>query len=562
MDCCSDLQPNMPKNNISDNLLSASVTLSEIAGIKLSSLQKFIDECGGNSALTGLTTSDVYDLHWKKTITLEFGIAQIFVSFSWEYDFLDVVLRLQRLFQDSPDLFIWMDFFIIARNLNINTTHLISSKQFHHMVLMLTPWNNSTRLKRLSCNSECKCTYLISMSPADEEEFRHAIEKNCIYAERLAILSSEMYKLPRTNIEYVWYIPLISMDSKMLSSLVKGLGYGFEICSAIISYKKVTGSILVNISTEFDMIAKLQELGIHSLFHQKVIAQNILIWKNRIYDTCIPDIRIINPNIDVKVLSTIEYSNNTFQYPVDGMKLSSLEKFIDECGGWLALEGLTTTEVVKMFIKPLVFHKKSSFCEYLKTIDPSSVAEAQVFISHAWRYQFLDLVDTLQSHFEKNQDIFIWIDIFSMSPFIEPIVDVEVDDFLWSIMSIIRKVKHTVFIFSPWKYTMTAWILHEILCTVCHTTRKEDCKFEIAMSSDDKKKLLRIGATGIKSILQQIDCRNSTTSDPLSQMRILYLIETTVGFDVMNKLVFDSMTDILMPLMTKEEVREGGTIAK
>ena len=92
------------------------------------------------------------------------------------------------------------------------------------------------------------------------------------------------------------------------------------------------------------------------------------------------------------------------------------------------LEGLTTTEVVRMFIKPLVTHKKSSYCEYLKTIDSHSVGVAQVYISYAWRYKFLDVVDTLQYHFINNQDIFIWIDIFSMSQFINTTIYTEVDD--------------------------------------------------------------------------------------------------------------------------------------
>ena len=83
------------------------------------------------------------------------------------------------------------------------------------------------------------------------------------------------------------------------------------------------------------------------------------------------------------------------------------------------LKDLTTTDVVKLFIKPKVSHSKSSYCEYLKTIDPRSVGEAQVYISYAWRYQFLEVLDTLQSHFESEPNVFIWIDIFSMSLFID-----------------------------------------------------------------------------------------------------------------------------------------------
>ena len=529
--------------------------------MKLSSLQKFIDDCGGSSAFTGLTATDVNKMYGKESMSIELNIAQIFVSFSWEYRFLDVAATLQRLFLDTPDIFVWMDFFAIGRNQNITCENIISTNQFNHLVLMLTPWNSSTPFKRYSCHSTCNCKYDIAVSPADEEELRYAINLDCNYAKRLVVLTSEMYKLTKAKRKSVCNTPLISMDANMLSSLVKGLGDGFEICSAIIRLKNITGNILVSASNEVAMIAKLKELGIHSLFHQKVIARNILVWSNPVIENDHSNYCTINPATNVEVHSTIEYSNSSSQYAIEGVKLSTLDKFIDECGGRSVLEGLTTTEVVRMFIKPLVTHKKSSYCEYLKTIDPHIVGVAQVYISYAWRYKFLDVVDTLQSHFMNSPDIFIWIDIFSMSLFTQSTVYTEVNDFLWSIMSIIRMVKHTVLIFSPWNHTLTAWIFHEILCTIFHTSRTEDCKFEIAMSLTDKIKLKRVGAwSKIESILQEIDCRNSTTSDPLMAMRILFLIESTVGFDEMNKLVFERLKGSLRAIMGDEKEFKEGTV--
>ena len=302
-------------------------------------------------------------------------------------------------------------------------------------------------------------------------------------------------------------------------------------------------------------MVKLKESGIRSLFHQKVIAKYILIWKNPVIATQISNTRAINPAINVAVQSTIEYSKDASQYPMDGIMLSSLNDFMRECGGRSQLKDLTTTDVVKLFIKPKVSHSKSSYCEYLKTIDPRSVGEAQVYISYAWRYQFLEVLDTLQSHFESEPNVFIWIDIFSMSLFIDTTIYTEIDDLLWNIMSIIRKVKHTVFIFSPWNHAITAWIFHEILCTVL-----EMSKFEIAMSSTDKSLLMGIGARStIESILQEIDCRNSAISD-LTAMRILYIIDNTVGFDYMNKLVSERLMETLATFMEKEAEFKAGIV--
>ena len=80
-------------------------------------------------------------------------------------------------------------------------------------------------------------------------------------------------------------------------------------------------------------MVKLKEFGIRSLFYQKVIAKYILIWKNPVIATQISNTRAINPAINVAVQSTIEYSKDASQYPMDGIMLSSLNDFMRECGG-------------------------------------------------------------------------------------------------------------------------------------------------------------------------------------------------------------------------------------
>ena len=153
----SDPQSNMSINNSSSHLMSLSVIASEFAGIKMSSLQTFIDECGGNSMLGGLTIADAYDLYGEIAISPNAGVAQVFVSFSWNYRFLDAVAKLQRHFRDNQEIVIWMDFFAISTNVNLE--NFLLKKQFKHIVLMPSPRNGYAPLKRISCNSGCKCMF-------------------------------------------------------------------------------------------------------------------------------------------------------------------------------------------------------------------------------------------------------------------------------------------------------------------------------------------------------------------------------------------------------------------
>ena len=100
-------------------------------------------------------------------------------------------------------------------------------------------------------------------------------------------------------------------------------------------------------------------------------------------------------------------------FPKSGVKLSYIEEFFTACGGRDKLEGLTTTEVCDQYIKPLTEQSKSSYCDLLKHQNHGAVGQATVFISHAWRYKFLNVVSALLYHLRDEPDKVIWFDLFS-----------------------------------------------------------------------------------------------------------------------------------------------------
>ena len=60
---------------------------------------------------------------------------------------------------------------------------------------------------------------------------------------------------------------------------------------------------------------------------------------------------------------------------------------------------------------------KLSFCELLQSEgDMNYVGTAEVFYSHAWKYLFLDVVDSAKLLYEgSNEDPVFWFDVFSVS---------------------------------------------------------------------------------------------------------------------------------------------------
>ena len=119
-----------------------------------------------------------------------------------------------------------------------------------------------------------------------------------------------------------------------------------------------------------------------------------------------------------------ESSSPVQNFSILGVTTKGLGKFVAENGGESAFQGLTTAEVCERFLKPSVLrfvddklHKKRekgiekrkqdatspssivsltrevacSYCELLRLRGSVEVGPAQVFISHAWRYNFLEV---------------------------------------------------------------------------------------------------------------------------------------------------------------------------
>lgn len=75
---------------------------------------------------------------------------------------------------------------------------------------------------------------------------------------------------------------------------------------------------------------------------------------------------------------------------------------------------LTTKDVCDLLIIPRTNGANEAYIDYLQKENPSYLGEATVFISHAWRYKIVDILQTLLEYAEENslQPPFFWFDLF------------------------------------------------------------------------------------------------------------------------------------------------------
>ena len=249
-------------------------------------------------------------------------------------------------------------------------------------------------------------------------------------------------------------------------------------------------------------------------------------------------------------------------FPILGVRLNVFSRFIDESGGrdafysnwsrlcnfWSCLnesKSLTTTEVCTMFLKPITGRKRQSYCEYLQEQNSPDVGEANVFISHAWKCGFLDVVDALQHHFSNEPDVFIWFDLFSINQYEVPNVPLE----RWgdTFSNMIGKMGRVVAVLSPWDkpllYTRT-WCMWEIYCAI-----KTGSKFEVAMTPDNYRAFLR-GITKRPEkfcrLLGNISIERSKARNYADKERIFDVVKFLVGFAELNIMIIEKMREWLI----------------
>ncbi|KAJ3288534.1 Kinesin light chain 3, partial [Blyttiomyces sp. JEL0837] len=163
-------------------------------------------------------------------------------------------------------------------------------------------------------------------------------------------------------------------------------------------------------------------------------------------------ISIIKPNRKLKPVA-IGNSEDHLSITSHGINLAFVNLFIEGCGGRVALESFTTAQMAETIIKPLTSTKKDSLCDRLIELGrKDAVQDADVFISHAWSYSFLDMIDAVNEFAletgKKPDDLYIWLDLVTNSQH-----GVEEKPFVWwktTFINAVKNIKNVVLVLQPW----------------------------------------------------------------------------------------------------------------
>eukprot|EP00808_Paulinella_micropora_P008545 g23683.t1 len=196
----------------------------------------------------------------------------------------------------------------------------------------------------------------------------------------------------------------------------------------------------------------------------------------------------------------------------------------------------TTDDVVRDLVKPATADQKCSYVELLaRSQDPqdrAGVATATVFLSHAWKYTFKQVVKAIAAHWLDKDNVrsqtFLWFDIFTVNQ--HQTFTVDPDFWFEAFRENVRTIGRMVLILSPWRNPVPltrSWCLWEIFCT-----RLTKASFEICLSPTevtDFENALVKDFDSILGSLSRIDVKKAEAGKKEDQEKILALVEGMQG---------------------------------
>lgn len=240
-----------------------------------------------------------------------------------------------------------------------------------------------------------------------------------------------------------------------------------------------------------------------------------------------------------------------------GIKVSYFKKLIPILKEKLSrAKHLSADEICRQYIIPLTKSYKLSYCDYMLSKEPSCVGNARVFISYPWKSKFIDVLETIVSHFEKEKqgDIFVWMDIFSLNQHEIPVRPLEW--YTTTFKTAIGSIGKTVMIFSPWNDSTVltrGWCLWEMLCSV-----DNNIPIEIAMNESGTKEFIKSvteNPSTIDQLLAIINVENCECLMPHDRRNIRELLDE-LGYAKVNAKVFDIIRDTLLIKYEKEVTKD------
>ncbi|OQR92370.1 hypothetical protein THRCLA_08723 [Thraustotheca clavata] len=222
-----------------------------------------------------------------------------------------------------------------------------------------------------------------------------------------------------------------------------------------------------------------------------------------------------------------------------GLTLGYFHCFIDIHGGRSAFQGLTTAQVCFQFVVPFTTESRLSQVDHvLNTNDADCVKPATWYVSHAWSYIFLEVIESLDYFFADKDEPVLWFCVFANNQHRAAEMP-----FTWwqtTFRQSLEAIGNVLMILHPWDNPVTltrSWCVFEVYVSIV-----VNANFQVAMASNQATVFMGDLLTDLGSFHNMLSCVNSKDAKSTvasNKESIDQVIEAEVGFVALDRMVLE-----------------------
>jgi tetratricopeptide (TPR) repeat protein len=294
-------------------------------------------------------------------------------------------------------------------------------------------------------------------------------------------------------------------------------------------------------------LTKFSTATLHEIESWRMTAQNEPIIRHKLIDTAKSNMATFTfDKYELVPLSTL------------GIRFSRIDEIYDLLGGKELLRGRSTRDV-QYRLRTITVESRQSLCsQLLEESGQELVSEANWFITHAWDYKFLDVMEAIELFFQveygsdRMNEAVIWFDLFSVTQH-----GMGSQPFEWwttVVRNAVKTIGNMLIILEPWENPVAlsrSWCVFEIFTSVV-----TKCRFEMSMSRKESDRLLDMitretkvkDLYGLLSKIKTAKCSAYYETDVLMiQSSVVGVLEH--GFSELDSKVFRKMESWILSRM-------------
>jgi hypothetical protein len=217
---------------------------------------------------------------------------------------------------------------------------------------------------------------------------------------------------------------------------------------------------------------------------------------------------------------------------------------------------MKTWQLKKLFTLMATAADKCPLTEMLK---PEYVDLANVFVSHAYSYDFWDCIECMLRYDNDHPGSVFWFDLFSLNQHPTPSGKVATKDLISAFGNRIEEYQATLIVASPWDspaFLARAWCLFEFMCS-----QNANKPITIMLPRQQEEAFVKdLGKDWqvLHQALARIDSRNAQAKEQDDLRAINQQIEESVTHHELNKIALTEMRRWLVETGLEQERRLRG----